>query len=106
LSKTVPQLAPRASHVDGHEGPDSGVVTTKLESSPMLGNPLELDPLVVASMPEEPDDELPLVATELPEPDPKPFPLPAPLAAHPKNVARARHAAGSRNEKRSMCSST
>jgi|HubBroStandDraft_1064217.scaffolds.fasta_scaffold103945_1 hypothetical protein len=78
----------------------------KLESSPTLGNPLELDPLVVASMPDEPDEELPLVAMGLPDPAPKPFPFPAPLAAHPKNVARARHAAGSRNEKRSMCGFT
>jgi hypothetical protein len=104
LSKTIPQLAPSWSHVEGQEAA-SGVLTVKvkLESSPLLGMPLELEPLAVAS---GPDDELPLVALVLPDPLPKSPASSGRVAAHPNKVETrvigVNHAPSCRIAKRSM----
>jgi hypothetical protein len=105
LSKTTPQLAPSVSQVEGHEAA-SIEPTVKLESSPLPGMTIEVEPLVVVASGE---DELPLAAApllaELPETAPKPPVDPFPLAAHPKAPTapeKARHTPSRRVGKRSM----
>jgi hypothetical protein len=93
-SVTIPQLAPSCSQDEGQVGPASGVVTIKLESSPLPTTMVEPELPVVASSP-EPSPELPPLAlpllAALPLAAPKPL-LPWPAAAHPSSDAVTNHA--------------
>jgi hypothetical protein len=67
-------LAPSVSQLEGHDDASGWLTIVKLESSPLGGTMVEVDPLMVASGPK---DELPLEALPLPPmslPDARPNP--------------------------------